>query len=418
MVLVFRAAARSDVGNVRTRNEDSGYASESLLLVADGMGGHAAGELASATAVATLAELPWSLHSRSGDTDWLAEASQHVDRAAQRITEAIRSDEDRAGMGTTMTAALLWNDAVALIHIGDSRAYLWRNGQLRQVTHDHTYVQSLVDSGQLPADQADTHPRRNLLLRVLDGTPDMHADIGVHEVAPGDRLLLCSDGLSSYVTDDVLRRGLARENATGAVDYLVEQALVAGGVDNITVIVADVLDRPEAPELSDDAAVVVGAAAEPRNRQELPGIEFPVDAMPDPESPDAVRRSGRARIVAALAPTPAGRTVWRWVISAVAIVSVLGTVSGAAWTSRQWYIAADDSGIVTIHRGIPATIVGIPLSRPMERTQIPLTSLPAYDQALLTDAIHAQSLDQAREVIVRLACRATPAVSPCPTVSP
>ena len=415
MTLVFRAAARSDVGSVRTRNEDSGYASEFLLVVADGMGGHAAGELASATAVATLAQLPVGL-SHDSSLDWLAEASRHVDLAGQRITDAIRSDQDRSGMGTTMTAGLLWDDALTLIHIGDSRAYLWRDGVLNQLTHDHTYVQSLVDSGQLAADQAESHPRRNLLLRVLDGTPDMHADIGVHAVHSGDRLLLCSDGLSSYVSESVLHAGLSHSDATAAVTYLVEQALSAGGLDNITVIVADVIDAVDVPSTHEDQAVVVGAAAEPRNRHELPGIEFPADAIPDPDAPTS--RGPRERLVAALAPTPTRRAVWRWSIALVVALSMLGTLFGAIWTSRQWYIAADDAGMVVIHRGIPASIVGIPLSTPVESTEIHLTNLPAYDQALLADAIHAQSLAQAREVIVRLACRATPVVSPCPTATP
>lgn len=412
MVLIFRAAARSDVGSVRTRNEDSGFATDNLLVVADGMGGHAAGELASATAVATMAELPGVVSHSDGDA--LAEASRHVDLAAARITDAIRSDEDRAGMGTTMTAALLWQDALALVHIGDSRAYLWRDGALTQLTHDHTYVQSLVDSGQLAADQAEQHPRRNLLLRVLDGTPDMHADVGVHSVVAGDRILLCSDGLSSYVSSATLHEGLAITDPTAAVTFLVEQALAAGGVDNITVIVADVTHTDQ-PTQDDDAAVVVGAAAEPRNRQELPRLTFPVDAMPDPESPAHGLVRSKDRLVAALAPTPVGRALWRWVLSVLVVVSVLGTALGAVWTSRQWYIAADDAGVVVIHRGIPASILGVPLSHAVERTQINVANLPSYDQALLADAIHAQSLTQARDVIVRLACRATPAVSPCPT---
>jgi protein phosphatase len=205
MTLVLRYAVRSDVGLLREGNEDSAYAGPRLLAVADGMGGHAAGEVASSLTIASMAKLD----SEPPGGDMLAELSSAVAAANTRLQEMIIANPAVEGMGTTLTA-LFWSDGhAAVCHIGDSRGYLLREGELYQITHDHTLVQSLVDEGRISADDVSTHPQRSLLLRALDGRSVAEPDLSVHDSHAGDRYLLCSDGLSGVVSDETLRETLA-----------------------------------------------------------------------------------------------------------------------------------------------------------------------------------------------------------------
>ena len=198
MTLVLRYAVRSDVGLLREGNEDSAYAGPRLLAVADGMGGHAAGEVASSLTIASMAKLD----SEPPGGDMLAELSSAVAAANARLQEMIVANPAVEGMGTTLTA-LFWSDGhAAVCHIGDSRGYLLREGELYQITHDHTLVQSLVDEGRISADDVSTHPQRSLLLRALDGRSVAEPDLSVHDGQVGDRYLLCSDGLSGVVSDE------------------------------------------------------------------------------------------------------------------------------------------------------------------------------------------------------------------------
>jgi protein phosphatase len=278
MTLFLRYAAKSDVGIVRHANEDSGFAGRTLLAVADGMGGHAAGELASATAIATMAELD------SADlptADLLTALDDAILTSAQRISQFIEADPSRSGMGTTLTAILWQAGRIALIHVGDSRAYLLRDDELSQITHDHTYVQSLIDAGRITPEQARTHPKRNLLLRAIDGSQVPEGETSVREAQRGDRYLLCSDGLSGVVPDEAIADVLRSvPDPTAAVTALVDLALEAGAPDNVTAVVADVVEA-EAAEVAREASlvspVVVGAAGEQRNRAALPGLQFPDD---------------------------------------------------------------------------------------------------------------------------------------------
>ncbi len=281
MTQILRYAAKSDVGMVRKENEDSGYAGRSLLVVADGMGGHAAGELASSTVVATLAELD-AEELPAGDV--LTALDDAMLTSAERIAQFIGADPARAGMGTTLTAILWRGGRIALIHVGDSRAYLMRAGQLSQITHDHTYVQTLIDAGRITAEQARSHPKRNLLLRAIDGTGMPEGETSMREAREGDRYLLCSDGLSGVVTDSVIASVLAQvPDPTAAVTELVDLALAAGAPDNVTAVVADVVEVDDGGadlESSWGGPVVVGAAGEQRNRAALPGLRFPDDVGP------------------------------------------------------------------------------------------------------------------------------------------
>src|SRR5436190_4592015 len=259
MTLVLRYAVRSDVGLLREGNEDSAYAGPRLLAVADGMGGHAAGEVASAVAIATLAELDNAMP----PNELQIALSTAVAHANQILHDMVSADPSITGMGTTLTA-MLWSDGgkIALCHIGDSRAYVLSGGQLQQITHDHTLVQSLVDDGRISPDEAATHPQRSLLLRALDGSSDVEPDLSLREAQVGDRYLLCSDGLSGVVSEPVLRRTLATvAEPDDAVRQLVGLAIEGGGPDNITCIVADVVDSATAVRPPSEVSVLAGAAS-------------------------------------------------------------------------------------------------------------------------------------------------------------
>ena len=257
MTLVLRYAIRSDVGLLREGNEDSAYAGPSLLAVADGMGGHAAGEVASSVTIAAMAELDAEPPGR----DMLGELSAAVTAANARLQEMIVANPAVEGMGTTLTA-LFWSDGhAAVCHIGDSRGYLLRDGELYQITHDHTLVQSLVDEGRISADDVSTHPQRSLLLRALDGRSAAEPDLSVHDGHAGDRYLLCSDGLSGVVSDETLRETLAGiEDPEAVTRQLIDLALHGGGPDNITCIVADVVDTATT-RVPPENPIMAGAAA-------------------------------------------------------------------------------------------------------------------------------------------------------------
>jgi PPM family protein phosphatase len=292
MTLALRYAIRSDVGLLREGNEDSAYAGPHLLAVADGMGGHAAGEVASAATITTLA----SLDSDPQGSDLVAALEDAVARANLRLQELIISDPAIEGMGTTLTA-LLWSEGyAALCHIGDSRAYLLRNGQFVQITHDHTLVQSLVDEGKITEDDVATHPHRSLLLRALDGRTIAEPDLNTIETQPGDRFLLCSDGLSGVVTEQTLHQTLGSiRDPDKAALQLVDLAIRGGGPDNITCIVADVLETQSSqvqptwkPAFAGAAAHGAPAETRPSARQSSPATRAmrltrtaPQQAVPD-----------------------------------------------------------------------------------------------------------------------------------------
>src|SRR6202453_410572 len=259
MTLALRYAVRSDVGLLREGNEDSAYAGPRLLAVADGMGGHAAGEVASAITIGAMSEL--DADRPSGDM--LAELNTAVGAANLRLQQMIMANPAVEGMGTTLTA-LLWSDGHAAVrHIGDSRGYLLRQGELYQITHDHTLVQSLVDEGKITEDDVSTHPHRSLLLRALDGRTVAEPDLSVHEAQVGDRYLLCSDGLSGVVSDETLRDTLAGfQDPDAAARQLIDLAIRGGGPDNITCIVADVVELgPGSGPVPVQGPTLAGAAA-------------------------------------------------------------------------------------------------------------------------------------------------------------
>jgi protein phosphatase len=406
MPLVFRYAARSDVGLVRQGNEDSGYASDNLLIVADGMGGHVAGELASATVTAILAGLPIA-----DSEDVLTQLADAVDEAQLEMRHIIAERPDFQGMGTTVTVVCWQGDRASIAHVGDSRAYMLRNGELLRLTKDHTYVQTLVDAGQITEEQAHTHRRRNLLIRAIDGVNTVEPDLSIREVHAGDRILLCSDGLSGVVPDDEIRHLLSDIDPPGAVTALVEAAIERGAPDNVTCVVADVAHVDEPPV--GNRPVVVGAAAEPRTRSQLPSVDFPQDSQLE-LGPADVR-------VSTPVATPAPRRR-RWLAAVIAAVLVIGLLGGAWWwVSSQYYVGNRD-GYVTIYQGIPQNVGAVELSSVVETTEIPTVQLPVYAQELVTATIAAESRQDAERIVAILdeqaaTCRTKPKTEGCPGVT-
>ena len=290
MTLALRYAVRSDVGLLREGNEDSAYASSRLLAVADGMGGHAAGEVASAVAIASVAALDGST---APNGDLLGALKEAVHSASDTLHQMASADPAVEGMGTTLTAMLWAGQGYALCHIGDSRGYMLRDGELYQITHDHSLVQSLVDEGRLSQEEAATHPQRSLILRALDGRGEAEPDLSMRKAMPGDRYLLCSDGLSDVVSAETLHHTLSTvPDLDDVTVQLIELAIRGGGPDNITVIVADVVDTDTTALAPTTAPVMAGAASH--------GTAGDLSLLERADSP-----AGRAQMLAHTAPQPA-----------------------------------------------------------------------------------------------------------------
>jgi protein phosphatase len=407
MSLSLRFAARSDVGLQREGNEDSGYAGPSLLAVADGMGGHAAGEVASSVAVSTLAQLEHDVP--GGDLlDTLAGAVAEANKA---ISQMVAVDPKLDGMGTTLTALLWAGGRLGLVHVGDSRAYLLRDGKLEQITHDHTFVQTLVDEQRITPEEADHHPQRSLLLRALDGRGDPDPDLSLRDVQVGDRYLLCSDGLSGVVPFEAIAEALSESGPDAAVDALVRMALEGGGPDNVTCIVADVVEADSPPA---GHALLVGAAAE---KERTANSTAEIDLSQGAEA------GGR------------GRGVFGWLSRGLVLLLAVVVIVGAgwaayAWSQRQYYVGADGQQ-VAIFRGLPQKIAGRSLSEMYERQDVALSDLSAVTQASVRDTIFAGDIEEARKIVDRLReqaaeCRQarerdrtpTPAPAPAPAPAP
>lgn len=273
MSIGFDYAALSDIGKIRQSNQDSGYAGPNLLVLADGMGGPAGGDIASSIAIDHLRSLDTEADTPEEALESLQEA---IAQAHQELCERSTQDPALAGLGTTCIAIRRSQNAITMTHIGDSRAYRLRGGELRQMTNDHSFVQYLVDTGQLTPEQAENHPQRSVLLRVLgDSQEDVNLDESQPDFTVGDRWLLCSDGLCGFVSGQTIGKMLYRsETPQQACETLVELALKAGGPDNITCVVADIVEDPQAQEPQIVGAAATDRLAELRSQQpEKPGNE-------------------------------------------------------------------------------------------------------------------------------------------------
>jgi serine/threonine protein phosphatase PrpC len=390
VALTLRYAARSDVGLLRDGNEDSGYAGPHLLVVADGMGGAAAGEVASSVAVAALAVLDED----EPTGDLLEVFGDSIRRIEDQLGALVEAEPRLRGMGTTLTAVVHADGRLGLVHVGDSRGYLMRAGSLERITRDHTLVQSLIDTGRLTEHEATTHPQRNVLTRVLDGAHPTEADLSIREIKAGDRILLCSDGLSGVVSADTIAASLlANDDPQDAVDELVDLALRGGGPDNITCVVADVVQDDGEVEGAD--AIVVGAVGVQRTSRRL--------RLPDTP---AGRAAQLARGDDDDDSEPGGRSRLRALVMTAVGMLLLGLVVGAAigwytWSQGQYFVATGD--VVAVFRGPTEPLFGLDLARLVETSTVGVAELPEFEQDQVSGAIVAENLQDARDIVQRLA---------------
>lgn len=441
MILALHAEVRSDIGHVREGNEDAAFAGARLAVVADGMGGHAAGEVASAVAIACLAPLEQD----TPGPDLAGAIERAVQAANAHLRDMVRAESDLEGMGTTLTALLVDGSRVALAHVGDSRCYLRRSGELVQLTHDHTLVQRLVDAGELTADEANVHPQRSLLVKALDGGGGLELDLSVREIREGDRFLLCTDGLSGVVSEETIAEVLQIPDPSAAADRLVDLALRGGGPDNITCIVADVVDAVSG---TSGPVTVAGAAAPVTSASGAAGLGGTAGlgraAGLAPDGVTAERPTGSQARIARLG-TPAARaaalvrphrpgqthrrrsTTWTSadadtpephrllhlpVLGVGALVLVLAVaivLGGWLYVRTRYYVGADGTR-VAIFQGVMGTLAGLHLSHPLE-TEMPLAALTPYYRARVLAGIPADSLASARAIVARLP------LQPCATTS-
>ena len=331
--------ARSDVGLVREHNEDSFLLRTPLFAICDGMGGHAAGEVASSIAVNVIAD-------KAPSTTDDVRLGAAIEAANQEIIDAPAKGIGKPGMGSTASAILIEGNRMAVAHVGDSRIYLLHHGTLVRITHDHSYVEELVDSGQITADEARTHPSRSVVTRALGSDPDMYADHFSLEISDGDRIILCSDGLSGMVPDDEIE-SIAVSNVTPqkAADNLVSAALTYGGSDNVTVIVVDVLDD---------------------------GIA------------DKTRRHFTHGMIA---------TFIAFICLFAATIAVF-----FLFISSEWYLGVNGS-TVGVYRGIPTSIAGINMSTLVETTSIEIKDLPDAVQDSLAEGIRVKNESEAQNTV-------------------
>jgi serine/threonine protein phosphatase PrpC len=386
MTIALHYALRSDVGLLREGNEDSAYAGPRLLAIADGMGGHAAGEVASAVAISAIAPLDRQNLTDSGAMlDALAAA---VAAARDTLHDMSVSDPSVEGMGTTLTA-LLWAGAqVAVCHIGDSRAYLLRDGDLYQITRDHTLIQSLVDEGRLSPAAAANHPQRSLIIRALQGSTEADPDLAMHEAILADRYLLCSDGLTDVVGDEAVHQVLSTvDDADEAVSQLIALAIRNGGPDNITCIVADVVDTESGSVPPSRDTVLAGAAAHGDANSLLRAATAAAPAAPPADAPSAAPNGASMNGHRAGAPVlpdedepefiDPGR---RWpVVTSILVVLVLVVAAGlyVGYRSIQgnYYVGADGKS-VSIYRGISQKIAFLNLSSVYAKTTLTTADVP------------------------------------------
>jgi protein phosphatase len=402
---ITTGAAVSHVGRVRTQNQDSGYAGSTLFVVADGMGGHAGGDIASAIAVRRIAETDRLDFATPQEAEFALQSAMIA--ANQEISAAVEDRPELTGMGTTVSALVRVGDVIATAHIGDSRIYLLRDGELSQITNDHTFVQRLVETGRITPEEAAVHPRRSVLMRVLgdiDQSPEI--DTSVLGTVPGDRWMLCSDGLTSYVPiERILIAMSSAATPQEAANALVGEALEHGAPDNVTAIVVDI-DRPGTGPA---AAQLVGSAAsglDPelaasgRAHSRLPALLLhPIrtttpEASFQPESEDyldALIKEDRRRL-------------WRrrgtWLAAVVLFVAALvgAAFLGYRYTQTRYYVGFDGDS-VAIYQGVQGTVGPITLSHVVTVTDVKRSQLGSFTRSQIDETISTSSLDAAETVV-------------------
>ncbi|HEY6706045.1 MAG TPA: Stp1/IreP family PP2C-type Ser/Thr phosphatase [Actinomycetota bacterium] len=388
MRLVFAAA--TDVGRMRTNNEDSYLSSQPVAAVADGMGGHSAGEVASAIAIEELTALrdrgPWENETAATD-----DLKQAILRANRRIREMAAGDRRLNGMGTTLVALLEDGDMVHVANVGDSRGYLLRQGELSQVTVDHSLVQELVDDGRLSPEDAERHPQRSVITRALGIDPEVEFDLFTYKLQVGDRLLLCSDGLSDVVEPAQIRKVLLRvPSAQRAARELVTVANEQGGPDNITVIVVDAVAEATA-EAQEAGGDTTGDLAAGSATGALPVV--------DGDVPGGRRaRGGRAARAAKDRSLVMHRRLQRFLVAGIVVLALAALlVAGRSFLFSRYWVGFDGDA-VAVFQGVPGNVAGLRFSRLVERSPVSRAQVPAGYVARLEDGVTADDLADARSI--------------------
>jgi protein phosphatase len=351
VTLVLRYAARSDRGLVRANNEDSVYAGARLLALSDGMGGHAAGEVASQLVIAALAHLD----DDEPGGDLLAKLDSAVRAGNAAIAAQVEMEPDLEGMGTTLTAILFAGNRLGLVHIGDSRGYLFRDGELTQITKDDTFVQTLVDEGRITAEEAHSHPQRSLIMRALTGH-EVEPTLTMREARAGDRYLLCSDGLSDPVSNETIAEALQIPDVAESAYRLIELALRGGGPDNVTVVVADVVDN----EFGQTQPILAGAVSGDGDDDQL---TLPNTAAGRASAIGPRKGAATKRVAPQVEPPPKRRWSRRrigLVVALLTLVLIAGLLISRAVIRNNYYVA-DHNGTVAIMRGIQGSLLGLSL---------------------------------------------------------
>lgn len=404
MVFQGSSAAISHTGKVRSNNQDSGYAGSNLFVVADGMGGHAGGDVASSLAISRLTDLDRPFPSTSEAEHALRDAL--ADTATDLIDTVARRPE-LAGMGTTVSAVIMVDDYAVIGHIGDSRVYLYRDDTLTQITTDHTFVQRLVDSGRITPEEARYHPRRSVLMRVLgDMDPDPEVDTFIMPTQDGDRWLLCSDGLSGVVDDAHTTKALAQGMPPArTADSLLKQALDGGAPDNVTVVIVDVggqhpvfIGTPTiVGSASNPSGVVVPpvrAARSPWLHSARQAANEPTHFEPAAEFLEELIEEDRRR---------ARRRRLGWLAALILVLAGIGAglFAGYTWTQTRYYVGTDNDSVV-IYQGVQQSIGPISLSSVHEDTGILLSDLSDFDRQAVQTTVSAGSLADAEQIVDRL----------------
>jgi serine/threonine protein phosphatase PrpC len=358
---IVEEAGRTDVGRERSQNEDAFLESSPLFCVADGMGGARAGEVASQIAVETLAD---GGPTDSGAESMLAASAQAANR---KIYELAQSDESRSGMGTTLTAVLVEDGDVVTGHVGDSRLYRLREGELDRLTRDHSLVEELVRRGELEPDEAKVHPQRSIITRALGPEPDVDVETFTCPGRPGDVYLLCSDGLTSMVSEDEVARILGEPGALEqSADRLIEAANAAGGKDNITVVLFRLGDN------GDGAGVAAGdTLSGQETRADLSTSEVRAAAV-SADTDTAVRPPARSS-----KPKSRRKRLRRLLTGGLGLLAVAALLAGLYVASQQFYfVGTNDRGVVTLYRGVPYDLpLGIDLYSEEYATTVPAISI-------------------------------------------
>ena len=386
--------AQSDVGRVREGNEDSYLVHDPLFVVADGMGGHLAGDVASSTAVDVI--LSRSETASAEDPQTLADLVRSANSA---IWDKAHNDPTLRGMGTTCTLVLLNEDRAHFAHVGDSRAYLLRDGQLRQVTEDHTLVARMVKEGRLQPEEAEHHPQRSIITRALGVDANVEVDLDSLQLQAGDRLLLCSDGLSSMIDHESIESALRDQSEPqAAADELVRRANAAGGEDNITVVLIDITDASSRGSASTSRSTTARTAPTSAGTAETPSIKDSSAVEPLRSPPPAIEK-----------PEPRKRRWARPVIVSLVILGLLGV--GAFFLldylrTNSWYVGLNADDEVTIFQGRSEDLFGIDLDDEIESSDLKLADLPENLQDNVEEGRTADSREEAEDILADLEQRA------------